>query len=190
MNNKQRTVTILSVVLILVLVGSSLFLYGCTWASAKKGTVKTDVSAKQYLSGLNINQETQKNRLGPIRTPTDVAGIKVVFKLDPRITRGQYMGDRWVSPSTYTRVGEGKICTIEAKAYVLDTRGRPLTLSPQWAPSDPNMVTVLPNKGNAVTITVYLTGQSSLRVASEGISKELSIKAVYQNNAIRVDISQ
>jgi hypothetical protein len=34
-----------------------------------------------------------------------LTAVNIVFKLDPRLSRGLYMGDRWVSPPTFTQVG-------------------------------------------------------------------------------------
>ena len=113
------------------------------------------------------------------------ANIKVSFKLDPSLTRGMYMGDRWVTPPTYTTNQPGKTSTIEAKVESLH-KG----MSPTWTPSDPKMVKVTPQQGQQVTITVLRAGQSNLKVTSQGVSKTLSIKAAYVGNEIEVEISQ
>ncbi len=121
----------------------------------------------------------------------DSPTIQVSFKLDPRLTRGLYMGDRWVSPPTYqhaTQVGES--ATLEAKALVIDSRGRPLAAPPTWTPADPEMVAVSPSRGNQVTITVRRAGQTHLKLANGGATKDLTIKAVRQAGAWRVDVAQ
>lgn len=66
----------------------------------------------------------------------------------------------------------------------------PGKLSPTWVPSDPGMVSVSSHLGNAVKITVMRSGQSSLTVTYGGASTKLFIKAVYQNSAMQVEISQ
>jgi FKBP-type peptidyl-prolyl cis-trans isomerase FklB len=116
--------------------------------------------------------------------------IVVSFKLDPRIATGNYGGERWVSPPTYTKVGEGKICKIEARLEALDTHGRRLGLSSKWTAADPEMVTITPGEGKQVTMTVQRAGETSVRVTSEGASKELTVKAAYRNNVLQADISQ
>ena len=116
--------------------------------------------------------------------------IKVSFKLDPSITRGMYMGERWVSPPTYTAAGEGKEITMEASAQGLDAKGKPIDISPEWIPEDPKMVAVSPGQGRQVKITVREAGQSSLKVAAQGLSRKLLIKATYQDGATQVEISQ
>jgi hypothetical protein len=88
-----------------------------------------------------------------------VAAIKVSFKLDPRITRGMYMGDRWVSPPTYTAAAQaGKEITIDARVEGLDPGGKLKASTPSWIAEDPDMVLVSPDKGRQVTITVRRAG--------------------------------
>ena len=132
---------------------------------------------------LHASQEAPRPSAAP---PTD---IKVSFKLDPRVTRGMYMGDRWISPPTYARIGEGKECTVEARVEVLDANGKRVDISPEWIPADPEMVTVSPGQGKEMNITVRRAGQSSLKVASPGFSKELIVKATYEGSTIKVEIT-
>ena len=115
---------------------------------------------------------------------TALTGIAVSYKLDPRLTQGSYLGVRWVSPSTFTRVQDGKDLTVEARAHGRDAKGRALNISPEWLPADPEMVSVTPSQGNEVTITVLRAGESTLEVASQGLSKKVHIKAEYRNNVL------
>ena len=105
----------------------------------------------------------------------------VSFKMDPRIASGNYGGERWVSPPTYVRLGEGKTCTIEAR-----TPGAGTT----WIPSDPAMVTIAPGHSQQITMTVLRAGESRVRVASDAGVTELTIKAAYRNDTLQVEISQ
>lgn len=115
--------------------------------------------------------------------------IKMSYKLDPRLTRGLYMGDRWVSPPTYTGVRqEGKNYVVVARAEGLDVKGRPMRISPKWIPSDPGMVTVSPTRDGAVIIRVKRTGESHLKVTAAGVSRDLSIKARSKNDVMQVEI--
>ena len=137
-----------------------------------------------------LQTELRKKRVARVG-PTALSGIRVSFKIDPRLTRGIFMGDLWVSPPTYTSaVQEGKEATVEARAAAVDARGRPMDINPEWVPADPEMVTVTPRQGNEVKITVKRAGQSNLKVASRDVSKTLSIKAMYKGDAIQVEISQ
>ena len=79
---------------------------------------------------------------------------------------------------------------MEARAHGRDARGKTLKISPTWTASDPEMVTVIPNEGDAVTITVRRAGESRVRVTSQGVAKDLTIKAADQGNVIQVEIAQ
>ena len=116
-------------------------------------------------------------------------GMSVFFKLDPRLTAA-YGGDRWVSPPTYTRVGDAAGAVIEARAQARRADPTAKAETPQWRASDPTMVEVTPGKGGAVTINVKRAGESHITVTSGKITKELAIKAQSRNNALQVDISQ
>jgi len=117
-----------------------------------------------------------------------IGGIRSSFKLDPRLMGGTYGGERWVSPATYT--GASAQDTVETRVEGTDAQGRPVKIRPTWTPADPEMVTVSPSEGNLVKITVKHAGESSLEVASNGISRKLSIKAKQQGNAMQVEIAQ
>lgn len=154
-------------------------------ALAGGGTLLTDKEAKGIVDRLQV--EMKRKQAVAAATPKN---IKVTFKVDPAITKGLYMGDRWASPPTYTRVQEGKTCTVEARVQGVGAKGKAVKIRPRWVPADPKMVTVSPGEGSEVKITVQRDGQSKLMVVSPGVSKELSIKAAYLDNAIRVEISQ
>lgn len=118
-------------------------------------------------------------------------GIQVSFQLDPRITRGQYLGERWISPPTYVRVQEGqKPLTVPAKAMGLDAKGAQVKINPTWKPGNTQLVKVSPPQGNSVELTILKEGQSDLTVTAGGVSKKLSIKAVRLQGSLQVDISQ
>lgn len=81
--------------------------------------------------------------------------------------------------------------TVQARAHGLDATGTtPTPIAPKWIPSDPEMVAVSPAEGHTVTITVRNAGESHPKVASAGFSKELLVKARYENDAIQVQITQ
>jgi hypothetical protein len=119
-----------------------------------------------------------------------VSAIKVSFKLDPSITRGMYMGDRWVSPPTYSGIQAGKEITVDARVEGLDAGGKLAGASPAWRAEDTDMVRVSPGKGRQVRITVRRAGESALTVTCGKAARELTIKATTSDNVIQVEISQ
>lgn len=116
-----------------------------------------------------------------------LAHIQVSFKLDPRLASGVYGGERWVSPATY--VGASGQDTVEVKAVGLDTKGNSVSIIPEWIASDPEMVAVSPSQGEQVKISVKRAGQSSLKVTSNRVTRELTIKAENKGAAMQVEIA-
>jgi FKBP-type peptidyl-prolyl cis-trans isomerase len=157
-------------------------------ASKRKDSIPPAAGHGQRTTGNDARSEVSGN--GTLAATSGLTGITVSFKVDPRLTRSLYMGDRWVSPPTYTRVGEGKSVTVEARAHGRDTVGQAVNISATWTPTDPDMVTVTPNGSNEVRITVLRAGESSLQVTSEGVSKELAIRATDHGNTLQLDIAQ
>jgi len=116
--------------------------------------------------------------------------IKVSFKLDPRLTRGMYMGDRWVSPPTFTGVQAGKETTVDARVEGIDTGGKLAAASPVWTPEDTDMMRVLPSQGRQVRITVRRAGESALTVTWGKVTRKLTVKATTRDDTIQVEITQ
>ena len=119
-----------------------------------------------------------------------VPAINVSFKLDPRITRGMYMGERWVSPPTYTAAQTGKEITVDARVDGLDAAGKLAGASPAWRAEDPDMVRVSPAHGRQVRITVRRSGESVLSVTCGKATRKLTVKATTRDNVTQVEISQ
>ena len=126
---------------------------------------------------------------GPSATGTP--GMAIYFKMDPRLTGGTYgNNDRWVSPPTYIRVGDQRSVVFEARAQALGADRRRIAVSPQWTPSDPEMVDVTPGEGPVVSVTVKRAGTSSIRVSGGTLSKQLTVKAAVRNSVLQVEVSQ
>jgi len=113
-----------------------------------------------------------KERSGADSSASDpVTDIKVSHKLDPKVSGGPHLGERRVSPITYTgarRVGDESM--IESKAQSVAARDQPITSPPQAKPEEPQMVAVSPEQeqGDRVNITVNHSGESRLPLVSNG----------------------
>jgi len=126
----------------------------------------------------------------PEKAEATAVGLAFSFKLDPRLTRAQYMGDLWVSLTTYSINHAGTSATVDARAHVTDVTGQPVPVRPRWRPDDPAMVTVTPDEGSDVTITVHRAGESRLQVTADGVSRDLTVKAVQNEDSLLVEIAQ
>lgn len=168
-------------------VNLDLYVQGLKDAFSGGKTLLTEAEARTAVNALQF--DLKKKKTAPQGALTD---MKISFKVDPRVTGGMYMGDRWISPPTFVQVGlpDVKEISIEARCEGLDAKGMPLAIKPQWIPADPEMVAVLPSTGNKVRIVVKRAGQSGLDVAFQGVSRKLSVKAVYNSNALQVEITQ
>ena len=152
---------------------------------------KTLLTEPEARAAVNALQGELKKKQVAQKAPGALTGFAVSFKVDPRLTKGLYMGDRWVSPPTFTSTfQEGKETTVEARVPGVDAKGNKMKIKPKWTPSDPEMVTVTPGEGSDVKIVVKRAGKSTLKVAAPGASKELSIKATEEGDVLRVEITQ
>jgi len=125
------------------------------------------------------------------RTDTSREGIRISFKLDPRLLGPTYGGERWVSPGTYGPIfSSEKTYQVDARAVVLDVNGKSLSTTPMWTPENPAMITVSPDQGGQVTIFIQEAGESRVEITARNLLKTLLIKAEYMNNVIQVEIVQ
>lgn len=114
----------------------------------------------------------------------------VAFLLDPSLTRGIFMGDRWVSPPSYFFAQQGLQYVVQAKAQLIDTRGEHIDVPAEWAPSDPGMVAINRGTTGAVTIVVTRPGDSNLAVSMGNGVKTLHIHANQVADGMQVRITQ
>jgi hypothetical protein len=124
-----------------------------------------------------------------------LAGVRVSFKLDPRLVGGTYGGERWVSQSTYTSAAQpGREATVEARVHGIDGRGRTVPIRPRWEAANPALVVVAPVRPGEldhVRITVKHPGETIVKMATPGISHELLVRAsAVGDSGIQVEIVQ
>jgi hypothetical protein len=110
------------------------------------------------------------------------AAIQLSFKLDPRLAGPTYGGERWVTPPVYQ--GAGGQDTVVVRASAVDARGSPVKAGLDWTPSDPQLVTVTPARGEQVKVTVKRPGQSALTVKSGEATRKLTIQASQAKNGL------
>jgi FKBP-type peptidyl-prolyl cis-trans isomerase FklB len=116
--------------------------------------------------------------------------IVVSFKLDPRLTRGLHMGERWVTRARYARNSPSATAAIEARGFGMDAIGDNFPIAPRWSSSDPAMLSVEPGEGHEVVLTVSRVGASALEVAHAGITARLQVTASAAGEGLDVEIVQ
>ena len=133
---------------------------------------------------------TQAAQEAAVPSAASSTDIKISFKMNTSVTRGMYMGDRWISPPTYYNVEEGKEITVEAAAKGLDAQGKLIDINAAWEAGDPAMMTISPDKGPKVKLTIRKSGRTNLTVTAGGVSRKLPVKAWYKDKAMNVEINQ
>lgn len=117
---------------------------------------------------------------------TEIQDIQLTFKRDPRAVDSMRGIGPWVTGSSYP--GSYAQDTVEVRAEGVDAAGKSAKISPQWVPSDAEMVTVSPSQDDDVKITVHRAGESKLKVTYQGLSKELVVRAKYVNKFMLFEI--
>ena len=116
--------------------------------------------------------------------------LTVAFRLDPELTRGMFMGDRWVTPATYFFAQQGPRFLVQAKPQQIDSHGAHVDLRGDWSVSNPAMVAVTPGPRGEVTLVVRQRGQARVTVATGSGSKVLQVSAERIDGGMQVRITQ
>jgi FKBP-type peptidyl-prolyl cis-trans isomerase FklB len=117
---------------------------------------------------------------------SSISGIQLTYKRDPRQVDAFRGIGPWAAGPSYG--GATAQDTVEVRAEGVDASGKRLKISPQWIPTDPEMVTVSPSEGDDVKIAVHRAGESKLKIAYQGFSMELVVKAQKPNNLMVFEI--
>jgi FKBP-type peptidyl-prolyl cis-trans isomerase FklB len=121
-------------------------------------------------------------------SPSKIADLRFSYRLDPRLTRGLYMGERWISVPTFS--GIAGQTAVKTRVEGLDTQGRPIVVQPRWTVSDESMVTVTPSEGSEVEINVKRAGLSTLQVTFDAVTTELVIHAEQEGESLKLEIAK
>jgi hypothetical protein len=133
---------------------------------------------------------TDENAAPKAPPAVDTSGLKVYFLLDPRITRGMYMGDHWVSPPSFTRVFERGESSLPAKAMGLDAAGAWVEVGPSWTAADDSVIKISPSVGHQVEITAIKAGKTKLTVILGKASRTLDVETVFEGGVWKITASQ
>jgi hypothetical protein len=119
--------------------------------------------------------------------PAPRPAVRIAFRLDPALTGGAYLGERWVSPPVFEAAAQtGAVFRVEARVEAPADRASPVT----WTPSDPGAVSVSPADGRRVEIAVHRPGRGALSVTAGAQSTTLTIEAVHEGGRWLVTFSE
>ena len=149
---------------------------------------QTEMAAGAEEAGIVQQQAAEP---AEVASSVPLSDIRISFKLDPRLSGPTYGGERWIASSPFTSLAQlGTQATVEAKVDTLAKNGAPIRTAVEWTPADPEMITVAQTENSQVKITVHHAGESKVMVASNGISKQLLVKATHVGNSTQIEISQ
>jgi len=118
--------------------------------------------------------------------------LVVAFRMDPSITRGLYLGDRWVSPPNFAFSQEGKRYVVRARAQLVDgnTGSRVDLDSAEWSTDDPKLVGITRGDNGEIEIAVDRPGTAQLRVKAGGAEKIVQVASKQFPDAMDVSFRQ
>jgi hypothetical protein len=140
-------------------------------------------------TALAAGPQTAQSAITPSGT-AQTPGMVVTFRLDPNVTRGLYLGDRWVSPPTFHFAQPGTQYVVQAKLQSIDEWDERADLSGEWSTSDPEMIAITRHDHGEVTIVVRRAGEGQLFVSAGGVTKVLRVQARQTADAMDVMIAQ
>lgn len=123
----------------------------------------------------------------------DFIAIQVSYKLDPRITGGVHVGERWVSPPMYDIISSRATYTIEARVEGVSATGERSTIPAVWLAANRGVARITPTHDNIVAIQIYAQGDTHLEVSAAGFTQTLELAAAYhapQCTNLRVMLAQ
>lgn len=119
--------------------------------------------------------------------------LTVALRLDPTLTQGMFMGDRWVSPADFHFAQAGTVFVVQAKAQHSDGQGERHDFVGNWNATNPRMIDVQRNlqpDARAITLAIRQPGDSDVTVSAGGETVVLHVHAVQLADSIQVHIRQ
>lgn len=144
-----------------------------------------DTSTDSVVVATDAGPPAPDKTVGPVPS-----GIRVKFLLDPSLTRGLHMGERWVARATFTTVRQhGRRASLDARATGIDGNGSVMypRLEAEWLVHDSGPVEVSSTEANRVTITMQSPGEATLRVRYGDVVEDLRLRTTYDPD---VDMTQ
>lgn len=141
-------------------------------------------------AAMDTGTAADPNRMATTTATKAETRTVVSFRLDPSVTRGLFLGDRWVSPPVFHFAQPGKQYVVQAKLQSVDAQDQYTDLNGNWSTDDPEMIAITRHELGDATVVVRRAGEARVFVAAGGETKALRVKALATADAMDVSISQ
>lgn len=142
-----------------------------------------------HAAALSPKQGGSALRPGRVLSTQQPERLTVALRLDPTLTQGMFMGDRWVAPADFFFAQPGTVFVVQAKAQHRDARGERHDFAGNWNATNPRMVNVQ-RDARTVTLEIRQPGDSDVTVSAAGETVVLHVHAVQLADSIQVHIRQ
>ena len=116
--------------------------------------------------------------------------VAVAFRLDPNLTRGMFLGERWVSPPSFFFAQPGTQYVAQGKAQYVDAFGERANVAADWSTTDPGMIALTRHASGDATIVVLHPGDGGFTVATRYGTKRVQVHARRAGDGMQVDFRQ
>lgn len=116
--------------------------------------------------------------------------VAVAFRLDPDLTRGLFLGERWVSPPSFFFAQPGLQYVAQGKAQYVDAFGERVDVDADWATSDSELITLTEHVSGDATIVVRHPGDGEFTVATRYGTRRVQVHARQVGDGMQVDFRQ
>ena len=116
--------------------------------------------------------------------------LEVAFRLDTDLTRGLFLGERWVSPPSFFFAQPGTQYVAQGKAQYVDAFGERTDVAADWATSVPDMIALTRHASGDATIVVRSPGEGDFTVATRYGTNRVQVHARQAGDGMQVDFRQ
>ena len=117
-------------------------------------------------------------------------GVLVSFKLDPHLTSGMFMGERWVSPQVFhSTMQPGRRASVIIRAIATGPQGKTPEQAPQWEVANTDHVTISRAGSDTVNLTVKGVGESTVAVSIGDEATILIATSIYDEKSATTKVT-
>jgi len=164
-------------------VGLVLLVVGLATADGLRTTAQGPLASRRSQASPAIAPSVQR----PGHRKPEVA---VAFRLDSDLTRGLFLGERWVSPPSFFFAQPGSRYVAQGKAQYVDAFGERADVAADWATSVPDMIALTRHASGDATIVVRRPGDGEFTVATRHGTRRVQVHARQVGDGMQVDFRQ